>query len=168
MRLVRSWYGFALIVGFAAACAPKEPAPRPAPPAVDSTAVKAAVDDFWRQWVAADTSGSIPALAGLLSDSIRIDTKSMPAMVGKAAWQSFVESVFKGVKISSEDITPDVTVAVSNDLAYQNGSYVEATITGKKKSTDYGRYASALERGTDGKWRLRYIMSFSDSTVAAK
>ena len=168
MRHVRSWYGFALIVGFAAACAPKEPPPLPAPPVVDSTGVKTAADDFWKQWVAADTSGSIPAMTALLSDSIRIDFKGGPPVIGKAAWQGFVESVFKGVRILSEDITPDVTVAVSNDLAYQNGSYVEATVKNKKKSTDYGRYAAALEKNSDGIWRLRYIMSFSDSTVAAK
>ena len=167
MRLARPWISLAALVLLVAARAPKPPLPSSVA-AVDSAKVKAAVTDFWAQWVAADTAGNVPALAALLSDSIRIDSKSLPAMVGKPAWQNFVESMIKTSKVLSEVITPDITIAVSDDLAYQNGNYVESTMTGKKKSTDYGRYASALERGADGKWRLRYIMSFSDSSVAAK
>jgi ketosteroid isomerase-like protein len=163
----RSWYGFASVVLLAAACAPKE-APPPAPPAVDSARVTAEVSAYWTQWAAADTAANIPAMIEMLSDSIRIDSKGAPPMLGKAAWQTMAETMLKGSKILSEDIRPDVTVAVSNDLAYQNGNYVSAMMTGKKKSTDYGRYAAAIEKGSDGKWRLRYIMAFSDSTVAAK
>ena len=167
MTHARSWFGMALIAGFAAACAPKEPA-TPAPPAVDSAQVKTAVDALWKQWTAADTAGSITAMTDLVADSIRIDNKGSPAIEGKAAWLSFAETMLKGVDVLTEDITPDVTIAVSNELAYQNGNYVEVTQTGKKKNTDYGRYAAAIEKGSDGKWRIRYIMAFSDSTVAAK
>jgi len=168
MRHHRPWSGFALLVVSAAACAPKE-APPPAAPAVDTARVTTEVAGYWRQWAAAaDTTGSIPAMLELLSDSIRIDSKGAPPMLGKAAWQTMVETMQKTTKVLSETITPDVTVAVSNDLAYQNGNYAEDVLTGKKKSTDFGRYAAALERGPDGKWRLRYIMAFSDSIVAAK
>jgi len=168
MRHIRSWLGFALLGGLAAGCAPKEPPPPPAAPAVDSTGVRNAVDAMWKQWVAADTAGNIPAMAGLVSDSIRIDAKGQPTIVGKAAWQSFASAMVKGVSIDSEVITPDVTIAVSNDLAYQNGNYTEQTVRDKKKTTDYGRYAAAIAKDADGVWRVRYIMSFSDSTVAAK
>jgi ketosteroid isomerase-like protein len=168
MSHVRSWFGVALAAGFATACAPKEPPAPPAPPAVDSTQVKAAVDGLWKQWITADTSGSISAMTALVADSIRIDNRGSPPIEGKAAWQGFAETMLKGVDVLSEVITPDVTIAVSNDLAYQNGSYVELTQAGKKKNTDYGRYAAAIQKGSDGAWRIRYIMAFSDSTVAAK
>jgi ketosteroid isomerase-like protein len=167
MPHARSWYGFSLIVVSAAACAPKEP-PAPAPPVVDSTAVKAAVGNVWQQWVTADTAGNIAVMAELVDDSIRIDSKGAPPMIGKAAWQTMAETMRKTSKPLSETITPDLTIAVSNDLAYQNGNYAEEMMAGKKKTTDYGRYAAALEKGADGKWRIRYIMAFSDSIVAAK
>lgn len=170
MPLVRSWYGPAVVLaGLSAACAPKEPPAPPAPPAVDSTQVRSGVDAMWKQWVAADTAGNVAGMAALVSDSIRIDAKGQPAILGKAAWQSFASAMIKGMSIESETITPDVTVAVSNDLAYQSGNYVEETVNAKKKkTTDYGRYAAAIEKSPDGVWRVRYIMSFSDSTVAAK
>jgi ketosteroid isomerase-like protein len=167
MPHARSWYGFGLIVVSAAACAPKEPPP-PAPPVVDSTRVRADVADYWQRWIAADTAGSIPGMADLVSDSVRIDNKGGPPILGKAAWQSFAEAMLRGVDVLSETITPDVTIAVSNELAYQNGDYAETSMSGKKKTTDYGRYAAALEKSSDGRWRMRYIMAFSDSTVAAK
>ena len=167
MRLARPWLGLAALVLLVAARAPKTLV-HPSVAAVDSAKVKAAVTDFWAQWVAADTAANVPGLAALISDSIRIDSKSLPAMIGKPAWQDFIARMLQTSKVLSEVIMPDVTIAVSDDLAYQNGNYVESTLTGKKTATDYGRYAGALERGADGKWRLRYIMSFSDSSVAAK
>ena len=167
MPRARSWFGFAFVVGLAAACAPKE-APPPAPPAVDTARVASEVSGFWTQWSAADTAGNVGAMGELIADSIRIDSKGAPPMLGKAAWQTMAQTMLKNSKVVSEVILPDETVVVSNDLVYQNGSYVEGLLTGTKKTTDYGRYAAALERSADGKWRLRYIMAFSDSTVAAK
>ncbi|HEU5217435.1 MAG TPA: nuclear transport factor 2 family protein [Gemmatimonadales bacterium] len=168
MPHVRLWSGFALLVVSAAACAPKEPAPIP-PPAIDSTKVRAGVDDLWRQWVDADTAGNLPAMSALVDDSIRIDSKGGPPIEGKAAYQSFAETMLKGTDVLTEVITPDQTVVVSNELAYQNGNYVETTMSAKKKKiVEYGRYAAAIRLGADGKWRIRYIMAFSDSSVAAK
>src|SRR6185369_12101750 len=107
MTHARSWFGFAVIAGFAAACAPKE-APPPAAPAVDSAQVQAAVGALWTQWVAADTAGSITGMMDLVADSIRIDNKGGSPIEGKAAWQSFAETMLKGVDVLTENITPDV------------------------------------------------------------
>jgi hypothetical protein len=167
MPRVRPWYGVAIVTGIAVACAPKEPPP-PAIPAVDTARVTSELATFWKQWEAADTARNMEAMGALLADSIRIDSKGTPPMLGKASWQNMVRTMLTNSKVVSEVIDPDETVVISNDLAYQNGDYVEGLLTGKQRSTDYGRYAAAFERSPDGKWRLRYIMAFSDSTVAAK
>lgn len=167
MSLVRPWYGLGLLMAAAAACAPKEAAPPP-PPTVDSAAVKAAVAGLWQRWVAADTAGDAAAKANMVTDSVRVDMKGAPPILGREAWKAVAEAVFKQFRYPSVSIMPDVTVAISNDLAYENGSYVEDVLVGTKKSKEYGRYAGAIRKDADGQWRVSYIMSFADSTVAAK
>ena len=168
MPLVRSWYGVAFLVGGAAACAPKEPPAPPAAPAVDSTTVKAAVADLWQRWSIADTAGNVAALADMVADSVRIDKRGAPPILGRAAWKSAAELGYKRETYTSMRIMPDVTVAISNELAYENGSYLQDGLTGKRKSKEYGRYAGAIAKEADGHWRVRYIMVFADSTVAVK
>lgn len=167
MPVARVWYSLAALVLLAGARAPKPAAP-PSVAAVDTVKVKAAVADFWQKWIAAGTAGSITGMAALVTDSVRVDIKGNPAVLGKAAWQVAAESMSKGVQVLSEAVTPDITIAVSDDLAWQNGNYAEATLGGKKKTTEYGRYASAIRKGSDGTWRLQYIMAFSDSSIVAK
>ncbi len=158
-----------LLLGLAlVACKPEAPPPVAVDLPVDSTAVKAGVADYWQRWTAAEISGNTAAMAEMVDDSVRIDNKGSAPILGKAQWQSFAESMLKGVDVLTETITPDITIAASNELAYQNGGYVETAMSNKKKTTDYGRYAAAIRKGSDGRWRIRYIMAFSDSSVAAK
>jgi ketosteroid isomerase-like protein len=149
-----------------AACA-KPATQTAAAPAVDSAAVKPALADLWSRWIVADTTGNVAALVAMVDDSARADVRGMPPMMGKAAWQSFFETM-KSTKVNSVSVTPDMTIAVSNDLAYQNGSYAEATTTQGKSATEYGRYAMAIVKNADGQWRFGYIMAFADSTVPVK
>lgn len=167
MPHARPWYGFAVVVLLAAACAPKEPPP-PAAPAVDSAAVRAAVASLWQRWIVADTAGNAAALADLVADSVRIDMKGVPPIMGRAAWKAAAEAAYKQFKYTSMSILPDMTVAISNDLAYESGNYMLDVLEGKKKSKEYGRYAAAIRKDADGQWRVSYSMGFADSTVAVK
>jgi ketosteroid isomerase-like protein len=150
------------------ACAPKAEEQAAPPAAVDSAAVVAAAVGYWPRWIAAATAGDMAAMAGLLSDSVRIDAKGMPPMVGKAGFVAVFEPMMKTMKVDSEVITPEMTVAISNELAYQTGDYVEAVTAAGKSQTEYGRYAAAIGKDPDGQWRLAYIMAFADSTVPVK
>ncbi|HLG05663.1 MAG TPA: hypothetical protein VI383_05910 [Gemmatimonadales bacterium] len=166
MPVRRAVYGipFALWV---AACAP--PADRAAAaPAVDSTAVVAAAADLWQRWIAADTAGNFAALAEMVGDSIRVDVRGMPPMIGREAWRSASETMFKSMKVTSMTVIPDLTIPVSNELVYQTGTYAEGSTTGGKSAVDHGRYALAIRKYPDGQWRFAYVMAFSDSTVPAK
>jgi len=150
------------------ACAKKAEETAAAPPAVDSAAVRAAIGDVWQRWIAADTAGNIAALAGMIADSARLDVRGMPPFIGRASVQSFFETLFKTTKVNSESFTPDMTIPISNELAYQNGDYVETMTTKGKASTEYGRYAIAFRKDADGQWRFAYVMAFADSTVPKK
>lgn len=151
-----------------AACAKPADQSAAAPAAVDSAAVKAAVTDVWSRWIAADTAGNIDALAALIADSVRIDARGMPPMVGKVAWRAMAETAMKQMDITAMSIIPEMTEAISNGLAYETGNYVETYVAGGNTMTDYGRYATAVGKDADGQWRVYYLMAFADSTVTAK
>ena len=156
---------FALVIG---ACAPPANQGAAAPAAVDSAAVTAAVAYFWQQWITADTTNSVDMQLGLMADSARFDIRGMPPIVGRAAWKAVLEPMLKTAKYTSLMVMPDMTIPVTNELAYQNGSYMEGTTAAGKKSMEYGRYATALRKDPDGKWRFAYIMVFADSNVSGK
>lgn len=166
MPVRRRPLGFSLLL-LLAACAPK-PAPVAAVPAVDSAAVKAAAADLWQRWAAAEIAGDAAALANMVTDSTRIDMRGVPPMLGRETWKASAETAFKERDVTAMEIHPEITVPISNDLAYEAGEYSQAATIGNNHTADRGRYAAALQRGADGKWRVSYIMVFADSTAPAK
>jgi uncharacterized protein (TIGR02246 family) len=165
--LARLTYSSFALAGLLAACA--TPAPQAAaPPAVDSAAVKAGVADLWQRWIAADTANNLDALADIVADSGRMDLKGVPPMIGRAGWRAAAEGMMKMVHYTSAAAMPEMTIAVTNELAYETGNFTEGSIQGKNKMMDYGRYAAALTKSADGKWRILYLIAFPDSTVKVK
>lgn len=167
MRIRSAFSGY-LVAAALTACAPIQSQEASAPLTVDSAAVVSAAVGYWPRWIAAAQAGDVAAMGGLLSDSVRLDLKGFPPMVGKAAFAATFEPLMKDMKMDSEVITPEQTTAISNELAYQTGDYVETVTSAGKTQTEYGRYAAAIGKSADGQWRLRYIMAFADSIVPVK
>lgn len=154
-----------------AACA--QPAPEtaePAAPAVDTAAALAGVEDMWARWAVADTAGDLTTIIGLMAEDARLDIKGMPAMTGRAAAQAAMSGMYEQLDYLDASVSPEWTVAVTNDLVHQAGTYFERYTTKGQpgEMMDYGRYAAALVRGADGQWRWGYMMAFVDSTVTRK
>lgn len=164
-RRTFSSLGVALAI---AACAKPADQAAMAPAVVDSAVVKAAVADIWTRWTAADIEGNVEALAALVGDSARLDFRGFPPIMGRAAFKVFAEGAVKATDITSLSIAPEMTIPISNELAYETGDYTEGHTTSGKKLTDYGRYAAAVGKDADGQWRVMYIMVFADSTTTAK
>lgn len=163
--------GTLLLAATLAACAPKEaPAPAAAAPAVDTAAVVAGVADLWTKWAVADTAENLAAMMTLMTEDGRIDVKGMAPMMGRAAAQAAMTELYGQVNYLEASATPGFTVAISNELAHQMGTYLERyTMKGKKgEMTDFGRYAAALVKSPDGQWRWAYFMVMVDSTVTTK
>jgi ketosteroid isomerase-like protein len=158
----------AVWAGLAAACTPKPAQQAAAPPAVDSAAVKAAVADLWQRWAVADTAGNIAALVGMVGDSARIDMMGMPPIVGTAAWKSVLDTEYKDTRYTSLSVAPYQTTAISNELAYESGSFTEGAASKGKSMMNHGRYAGAIRKYPDGQWRIAYLMVMSDSLVPVK
>lgn len=165
MSRSRSWlWALPLVL---AACT--KPAPEPAAaPAIDSAAVTAAAATFWQTYGQNVLAGDTTAWMTMVDDSIRVDSRGLPPLIGKAAVVATFMPVLRITKYTGFNVTPDMTIPISNEAVYQNGNYMEASTSGGKSQTEYGRYAVAIVKGADGQWRLGYIMSFSDSVVSAK
>lgn len=163
--------GTLILAAALAACAPKEaPAPAAAAPAVDTAAVVAGVADTWARWAVADTAENLEALVAVMAEDARLDAKGMAPMIGRAAAQAAMTELYGKVNYLEASSRPDFTVAISNELAHQMGTYLERyTMKGKKgEMTDYGRYAVAAVKDADGVWRWAYLMAMVDSTVTKK
>ena len=163
----RACPGLAFLIALAA-CGPQAQQQAAASPVVDSAAVKSATVAFWQRWAAADTAGDRAALTAMVGDSARLDVRGLSPLLGRAAFAAALEPMIKARKVVSEVITPEATVAISNELAYETGNYTEQTLAAGKVERDYGRYAGALAKYPDGQWRIAYIMVFSDSIVPVK
>lgn len=155
-----------------ATCGPR-PAPvdeKPLAAAVDSAAVKAAVAGLWQKMIASDTAEDVAGVAALVSEKGRFDERGVPPMLGRTAWRATAEPAMKGRDVKAFSVSPEMTMAITNDLAYELGTYSETYLDRKTKktSTDHGRYATAIGREPDGQWRFSYLMAFVDSTVAVK
>jgi ketosteroid isomerase-like protein len=163
MRSRARWYGVSLC--FIVAACPPATIQEAAAPAVDSAAVRAGVSELWQRWTAADIAGDTVALFDLITDSARVDVRGAPPILGRDAWKVFVAAAVKQVDITALEIHPEFTVPLSNEMAYEVGAYDETVIQRGVTSPIRGRYAAALQRGADGRWRAAYLMVFADTTI---
>lgn len=161
--------GIAVLFGAALACAKAEPPPPPpGPPPIDEAAAKAGVDALWAGIITADTAANADAFMTYFADDARIDVQGFPAMVGKAAIEQALRPIFAVRKPTAFLVTPHTTTVISNELAYQGGTFSETYVEKKKTSTEYGRFIAAMTKGADGQWKFGYYMAIIDSTVAAR
>ena len=76
--------------------------------------------------------------------------------------------MLKTVKVTEEQITPQATYPITNELLYQTGDYLEVMDSVGRVATNYGRYAAALRKNAAGAWQAFYVMAFPDSVVPKK
>jgi ketosteroid isomerase-like protein len=160
-----------LLSALVLACAPPaEEASAPAAAAVDTAAVVAGVADLWAKWAVADTAEDLDAFGALMTETALFDAKGMPEIVGPAGMKAAAGPLYAQVDYLEATATPSMTVAISNEMAHQAGTYFERyTMKGQKgEMMDYGRYAAAFVKGADGQWKWAYMMAFVDSTVTKK
>jgi ketosteroid isomerase-like protein len=163
MRSRARWYGVSLL--FMVTACPPATVQEAAAPVVDSVAVLAGVSELWQRWTAADIASDTTTLFDVTTDSVRVDYRGFAPILGRDAWRAFVVTALKQVDITAAEIHPELTVPISNDLSYQVGGYNETVIMGKVTTPIQGRFAAALRRGADSRWRAAYLMVFADTTI---
>lgn len=117
--------------------------------AAEMDAVKA-VNKAWNDNYAA---GNADAIAELYAEDAVVLAPGAATLSGHEAIRAFLKGDVDGAKAAgiSLNISPDSTVDMSGDVAWQNGTF---TVTDASGATiDTGKYLSVL-RKKDGKWSL--------------
>jgi uncharacterized protein (TIGR02246 family) len=142
----------------AAACAPK-----PAEPAHDPAADRAAIAAIRDGYAAAFKAGDAAKVAGYFTADGADMENGMPTMTGSAAIAEGLKGMMAEMASQEIVITAEKTEVVG-DLAYDRGTY-KTTMTPKAAGAtpvvDEGRYLVVLRRQADSSWKLVEVIGNS-------
>ena len=136
--------------------------------APDTTAIAAALSAIWQQLGKAEETGDANLFIGVFAENARIDGQGGSPLIGHTAIADKARQSFGARKYHVMDMKPHGTRVWSGTAAHQYGTLREVhTPHGEKTRTEYGRWASELVRGADGRWRINHLIAFLDSTKVA-
>lgn len=137
----------ALALGLAA-CQTQEPEQQAAieePAAVDTGAIRAAVEAASQQWAAAAGAGDAEALTNLYAADATIYAPDTPPITGRDAIHAFFTEMVSEGPYPVTLTTNDVIIPESGEMAIELGSFEDATGSGK--------YVG-VHRNVEGSWKL--------------
>ena len=154
----------------AAACTPKsEPAAGSAAIAkVDTAAAKPGIDSLRASYSRLQMAGDATGVAALYTEDATLDVYGAPRSHGRAAIEAGLKADYGMRKFTLSEATPIATDVRTNTDGSEIGTYHDMFDAGGKKNHEWGRYVVGFTKGTDGKWRLTYLMAFPDSTKTDK
>lgn len=155
--------GLAVLLACSGEVAKDDAAAAPAPP--DTAALRVELASLTDAYGAAVLAGDAAALNALYTDDATVEITAVPTLTGRAAIMSADSASFAQGKPSEWSATVRSTVPIGNGNVAQTGSWSDATPMGGKTVRRAGRWISAAQKGTDGKWRISYLMAMIDSTV---
>lgn len=134
---------------------------------VNSTAIRAAIEDARNAFIAALRRGDLEATASAYAEDARLLAPSAEVLSGRSSilrfWQAGVEAGVDAIDL----VAHEVEVEAGGDVAYEIGRYVLSLRPPDGPAvTDRGRYLLVYRRGTDGSWR-RAVETFSADAGAA-
>lgn len=166
--MVRRLVPALLALTLLAAC---EAAPEAAPPAVapDTAALRAELVPLGEAYGAAMLAGDAKALNEFYTDDATVQTTGIPTMIGRAAIMTGDSTAFAAGRPTEWVSTVRTTVPLGPGAVAQTGSWTDATpVAGGNVMRRAGRWVVAVNKGTDGKWRINYLMAMVDSSVTGK
>ena len=155
------------VLALGAACQPK-PAAAPAAAAVDTAAAQAAIAATRSKYSAQQIAGDATGVAALFDENAALDVYGVPRTVGRANIETALKGMYGMRKFSVSDINPITTTVRTNDDGSEIGTYHDMYDEKGAKTHEWGRYVVGLAKGTDGVWRLTYLMAFPDSIKVEK
>jgi ketosteroid isomerase-like protein len=158
-----------LAVGAIAACTPTDKAAVATATKPDTAALSAELAVILPAYKGAILAGDAVALNALYTDSAVVELTGIPTLVGRAAIMTTDSAQFSKGKPAEWNSTVRSTVSLGPTSAAQTGSWSDmAVVKGGMKMRRAGRWIAALQKGTDGKWRINYLMAMTDSTTTSK
>lgn len=137
--------------------------------APDTAALRAELAPLIDSYRTAILAGDAAALNALYTDDATVELTAVPTLIGRAAIMTADSAAFAAGKPTEWSATVRSTVPIGNGSVAQTGSWADATpVGGGKVMRRAGRWISASQKGTDGKWRISYLMGMTDSTTTGK
>jgi uncharacterized protein (TIGR02246 family) len=150
-----------------AACAKEreEAAPAAAAPP-DTAALRAELAPLADAYRNAILAGDAKALNALYTDDATVEIDGAPTVTGRAAIMAADSASFAMGKPSEWTSTVRSTAALGNGNVAQTGSWNDASpAPGGKTMRRVGRWVASMTKGSDGQWRIGYVMAMIDSTT---
>ena len=151
----------------AAACAPKSSAPAAAA-TVDTAAATAGIVATRTKYSALQIAGDATGIAGLFDENATLDIYGSPRTQGRASIEAAMKGLYGMRKFSVSDVSPIATTVRTSEDGSEIGTYHDMYEEKGAKTHEWGRYVVGLAKGTDGTWRLTYLMAFPDSIKVEK
>ena len=120
---------------------------------VDIEADTKAIKSLTEKYDATINSGDLDSLMSIYTDDAVRMQPNMPALVGKDAIRSVMQSFFENYTIDLKETTDEVIVA--GDWAFARGTYIY-TLTpkvGGEPIRDSGKWVAFNKRQPDGSWK---------------
>jgi uncharacterized protein (TIGR02246 family) len=158
----------AALAGLAIGCTPREGAMEMGMGTVDTAAAMAGIDSLKTRYSQLEMAGDAAALAQLFTEDATLDLYGVPRTKGRAAIQAALAQDFGMRKYTVSEINPINTNVRTNETATQIGTYHAMHDVNGTADHEWGRFVVGMNKGTDGMWRLNFLMAFPDSTKADK
>jgi uncharacterized protein (TIGR02246 family) len=123
--------------------------------AVDTGAVRRAIDDGNRRWADAWKQGDAAALVALFADSgTQLATRTGRATHGRAALDSLFRGQFAGPRpVDVQVITENLYVTGGSAVETGHYAYIFPSENAQERAVR-GRYVTIWRRQADGSWRI--------------
>lgn len=149
----------------AAACYPAGEAPAAAA-LPDSASVHTAIQALSDAYEAAELAGDAAAVAALYTEGGTAAFEGLPTSSGRAAVEALFASYFSLFSVSRADI-PVQAVGIQSPTVVTSGGVATFDVDSSGTArTDTWRWAAEYTLGTDGQWRISYIIGFREAPAA--
>jgi ketosteroid isomerase-like protein len=147
-----------------AACARPETPQAAGPAALDTAAVRTALQALSDSYAAALVAGDVAAVTGHFTEDATAAYFGFPTTTGRANIQGIYATLLGIQKVTAAASTVGAAGSAAPGLATAGGTFHETVDSSGVTIDNWWRWASAYRQEADGQWRIAYIMAFPDST----
>jgi uncharacterized protein (TIGR02246 family) len=142
----------ALTVVLLSACDPAEPSPEAT---LSDTEARVIIDDMMSGWDAAVEAGEPEANASVYTDDAIRMQPDMPALVGRAAIQAWMEEQQAMYSFEGSNEILEVRALSADWILFRSeGSFVRTPRAGGEPSVVPEKWLSIAQRQPDGSWKV--------------
>ena len=161
-RSISSFLGTVVLI--AAAC---QPTPPPVAAAPDSATIHAALQAEADSYAAAELAADAAAVGQQHTEGASMALEGLPTMTGRANIEAGIAAGWALEKVTGGSIKVEVANAATPTTATAGGTAsFEVDSAGTPRTRNW-RWAAEYQLGTDGRWRISYLMALKETPPTA-